>query len=73
MNHQETQTRAEALALDAQWKKDPKVQEFFQTLKNHAMENGLGFDIDGMNHMFGFANEWMRNNGPLPDSGVHAN
>ena len=64
------QSAAEQRKLNLQWEKYPQVAAFRAALTSHARAERLAFDARGMNAMFAFANDWLREHGPMPDSGI---
>jgi hypothetical protein len=66
------QSLHEQAQLVAAWEALPEVVAFQAAMDAHIAENGLGFDVAGMNAGFAFAAAWRREHGPLPPSGVIA-
>ena len=64
------QTKAEKRALHAAWLAHPQVMAFGEACENFAREQGLSWDIAGMNAVNEFAGRWMAEHGVLPDSGI---
>jgi hypothetical protein len=67
-----SQSHAERVALDAQWNATPEVSEFSEHAEAFAWRNNLKFDKAGMDAIMAFSQEWFKNHGPLPDSGILA-
>lgn len=64
------QSHAERAALDAKWQAHPKVVAFKADMTKFIRDCGLDFDVDGMNATSFFAQQWHKEHGPLPDSGI---
>lgn len=64
---QSPQLRAE---LDAKWHAMPEVSEFSEHAEAFAWQNNLKFDKAGMDAMMAFSQQWFKEHGPLPDSGI---
>ena len=64
------QDRRERERLHAAWLADSVVEAFRAAAVTFAEEQGLSFDVFGMNELFKFGHDWFRAHGPLPDSGI---
>ena len=65
-----TQTLREKQALKAAWDAHPKVVALNAAVKEHIRLSTLPFGADAMTDAIQFAGAWVRENGPLPDSGL---
>lgn len=56
--------------LDAKWHAMPKVVAFAEEVEAFAWKNGLKFDKAGLDAVFAFTQQWLKEHGPLPESGI---
>lgn len=63
------QTKEQKIALNAAWLAHPTVAAFQAAVAAHVADNGLT-GLAGMNATLAFSNAWVRDNGPLPESGI---
>ena len=67
MPRQSAEVRA---ALDATWQAHPSVVAFKAALRQCIAAEKLDFDVHGMNRTSEFSQQWMKDHGPLPNSGI---
>lgn len=65
-----SQTEKEKEVLFAGWLAHHLVDELNEQVKAFACREKLAFDAEGMNRALAFANVWIAEHGPLPDSGI---
>lgn len=56
--------------LLAEWERHPKVVAFHEALVDHALERLFEFVSGDLSFLLEFANQWIADNGPLPDTGI---
>lgn len=64
------QSAEERAELNAIWEAHPKVKQFKADLNAFVAQEGLEFDVAGMNASSAFSQQWHKDNGALPDSGI---
>lgn len=65
-----TQTPLEKRVLKAAWDADERVIALNAAVKEHVSGSTLPFGPDAMTAAIQFASAWVRENGPLPESGL---
>lgn len=65
-----TQSPLEKRVLKAAWDADERVIALNAVVKEHVAKSALPFGADAMTAAIQFASAWVRENGPLPDSGL---
>lgn len=60
----------ERTALDAAWQATREVVSFKAALREFIETQHLEFDKRGLDLTSFFAQRWLQDNGPLPDSGI---
>ena len=65
-----TQTPLEKRVLKAAWDADERVIALNAAVEEHVSSSTLPFGADAMTAAIQFASAWVRENGPLPESGL---
>lgn len=66
----DSQTPQEKRALKAIWDADPRVVALNAAVQEHVRLSTMPFGVDAMTDAIQFAGAWVREHGPLPDSGI---
>lgn len=64
------QSSTERAELERKWQATPQVQAMRRALARFVHRENLQFDAEGLTRTAAFCNQWIDENGPLPESGI---